>query len=78
MAHDPLCRAIDAAGGPAAFCAALKISSRTLYDWRKRGVPDTRAHEAAAASRGLVSAGELAQQRVALLAPAAPPEARVA
>jgi hypothetical protein len=67
MPHDPLSRAIEATGGPGPFRAALNISARTLYDWRKRGVPDTRWNDVAAASAGAVTSEQLAMQRSALL-----------
>jgi hypothetical protein len=67
MANDPLSRAIEATGGTGPFRAALSISPRTLYDWRRRGVPDTRWNDVAAASAGCVTAQELASQRASLL-----------
>lgn len=67
MPNDPLSRAIEASGGAELFRAALSISPRTLYDWRRRGVPDTRWNDVAAACSGAVTAQELASQRAELL-----------
>jgi len=79
MANDPLFRAVDAAGGAAVFLTKMSISPRTFYDWRKRGVPDTRWADVAAASGGAVFSSELAAQRDRLLgnvsAPAGGPRA---
>lgn len=65
-----LTRAIEAAGGAAAFLAAVGVSTRTLASWRKWGVPDTQWGRVVAASRGAVTADELARDRAAALTPA--------
>lgn len=64
-------RAIAALGGAQAFCLALAISPRTLANWRKTGVPDTRWSDVAAAAGGAVTAAALAQERAVALAPEA-------
>jgi DNA-binding transcriptional regulator YdaS (Cro superfamily) len=66
----PLLRAIAAAGGAAAFRAAVGISPRTLATWRKEGVPDTRWSDVAAASLGSVTPEDLALHRAGLLSAA--------
>ena len=65
MVHSALAVAIDAAGGPAPFRAAVGISTRTLATWRKEGVPDTRWQAVARASAGAVSVSDLALERAA-------------
>lgn len=64
MDTSPLARAVAAAGGASEFTRAVGISPRTLASWRKEGVPDTRWREVAIASRGTVSAEQLAMERV--------------
>jgi hypothetical protein len=61
MTASPLARAVAAAGGPAAFMAAVGISPRTLATWRKEGVPDTRWRDVAAC--GGATPDELALER---------------
>jgi DNA-binding transcriptional regulator YdaS (Cro superfamily) len=61
---DPLSRAIEAAGGLDAFIISIGISSRTLADWRRYGVPDTRCLAVEKATNGAVTAQELAVHRV--------------
>ncbi len=69
MSNDTaLDRAIAVLGGAQAFCVALDISSRTLANWRKTGVPDTRWSDVARAAGGCVSASCLAQERAVALA----------
>jgi len=67
MMADPLSRAIEAAGGPAEFRRRIGISPRTLAEWRRSGVPDTRCVLVEKACGGVVSAEELAAARVARL-----------
>ena len=64
---DPLSRSIKAAGGPDAFVRHVGISPRTLADWRRFGVPDTRCIAVEKASGGLVTAQELSADRIARL-----------
>ena len=74
-----LARAIAALGGPAQFRARLGISIRTLANWRTRGVPDVRWIEVARASGCVVSASDLALDRVIALGRGCPrhqPDAR--
>lgn len=59
----PLSKAIDAVGGSAAFIKALEISPRTLANWRKEGVPDTRWPAVSAATDGKVTSRDLALER---------------
>ena len=61
---DPLSRAIEAVGGLDAFITGIGISSRTLADWRRYGVPDTRCLAVERATKGVVTAHELAVHRV--------------
>ncbi|WP_265886662.1 YdaS family helix-turn-helix protein [Roseomonas mucosa] len=63
MPSSPLSRAIAAAGGQEAFLAAVAISRRTLAEWKRDGVPDTRWAAVEAATSGLVSAEDLAADR---------------
>ena len=69
MSTDALSKAVDAAGGRDAFLRAVDISLRTYASWRRDGVPDTRWSAVAAASRGKVTADDLALDRAARLAP---------
>jgi DNA-binding transcriptional regulator YdaS (Cro superfamily) len=62
-----LIRAIEVTGGPSRFLAALGISPRTLAEWRRIGVPDTRCLGVEAATGGAVTAEELSAERVAKL-----------
>jgi DNA-binding transcriptional regulator YdaS (Cro superfamily) len=68
---DPLSRAIEATGGLQAFIGGLGISRRTLADWRRFGVPDTRCLAVEKAAKGAVMAQELAVDRVQRLRGAA-------
>ncbi len=61
---DPLTRAIAATGGLDAFIGGLGISRRTLADWRRFGVPDTRCIAVERVTKGAVTAQELAVDRV--------------
>jgi DNA-binding transcriptional regulator YdaS (Cro superfamily) len=70
----PLTDAIEAVGGSAAFLKAMGISSRTLANWRKDGVPDTRWAAVEAVAKGKVTSRDLALERVAKAAPVAAPQ----
>ena len=68
---DPLTRAIEVVGGLDAFITGIGISSRTLAEWRRFGVPDTRCIAVEKATNGAVTAQELAVHRVERLRGAA-------
>lgn len=68
---DPLSRAVEATGGLEAFISGIGISRRTLADWRRFGVPDTRCLAVEKATNGAVTAQELASDRVERLRGAA-------
>lgn len=74
--HKVLAEAIEIAGGAEAFAARLGISPRTLAEWRRYGVPDTRCVAVEIATEHRVSAEDLARERIGLLrgrgAPAQP------
>lgn len=65
MSEATLETVIDAVGGSSAFIKALEISPRTLANWRKEGVPDTRWHAVAALAPEVCKATDLALERAA-------------
>ena len=60
-------QAIELAGGQDAFMAKVPVRPRTLADWRRYGVPDTRALDVERAADYQIKAEQLAVERMQLL-----------